>query len=165
MPKLHIDLIPKTSWFSNLRQVLTASEWKAVKTKTFEKAGSRCEICGGFGPKHPVECHEVFTYSEDSYSPPTQTLVRTIALCPACHRSTHFGMACVLGLEQTARSHLKRVNQWDDANLENHIERSFELWSSRNQVEWAVDLSWVRSFIDLPASRSLEVSGGSPPKT
>jgi hypothetical protein len=56
--------------------------------------GSRCEICGGRGPEHPVECHERWRYNDLIR---TQTLVRMIALCPACHQVKHVGLANVRG--------------------------------------------------------------------
>jgi hypothetical protein len=65
-PRLFVDLVPNTAWFSNLRFELNASEWAAVKNKTYRATNFVCEACGGRGPDHPVECHERWTYVEDA---------------------------------------------------------------------------------------------------
>ena len=51
---LTIELVPKSCWFSNLRDHLTEAQWKEVKLSTFKAAGNRCEICQGVGDKWPV---------------------------------------------------------------------------------------------------------------
>lgn len=144
--KLYIDLIPKTAWFSNLRSELTAKEWQLVQQKTFSKANYKCECCGGVGSKHPVECHERFSY--DSITN-TQTLTGTLALCPKCHKTTHFGMAQILGLENMAISNLKRLNKWNQEQVATHIKDAFSLWNQRNLINWKLDASWLLEFIEV----------------
>ena len=87
---LYVDLVPSTAWCANLRSVLTAAEWRLVKSKTFESSGHFCQACGGRGKRHPVECHERWSYDMATR---VQSFVKTVALCPSCHRAPHIGFA------------------------------------------------------------------------
>jgi len=64
--KLELDLIPASSWFSNVRAFVSKKQWDTIRHKVFSKAYDTCEICGGIGPKHPVECHEIFEYDKEN---------------------------------------------------------------------------------------------------
>jgi hypothetical protein len=62
-PRLEIELIPKTCWFSNIRNHVSPEGWKFISRQVFAGAGNRCQICGGRGDKWPVECHEVWEFN------------------------------------------------------------------------------------------------------
>lgn len=125
---LSIELVPKTAWYKNLRAELTKDEWENVKRKTFIMANYVCEICGGRGSAHPVECHEVWKYDIDAK---VQTLVRTIALCPACHEVKHFGLANLKGRFKIAMNHLIKINRWDEAAGNWYFDQCGEEWLRR----------------------------------
>lgn len=144
--RLFIDLVPNSAWFSNLRSELTNEEWGLVKKATFTAAGYLCEVCGGRGPKHPVECHERWHYDSSSK---IQTLVRTIALCPACHESTHYGLARVKGRDQEAKHHFMQVNGWDDTKATQHIRQAMDEWKRRSEIKWKLDARWLLDFVPL----------------
>lgn len=144
--RLFVDLVPKTAWFSNLRSELTGGEWEMVKQLTFTKAGYACEVCGGRGSQHPVECHERWDYNEATC---VQTLIGTIALCPSCHQSTHYGLADVRGQGRQALAHLMRVNRWSKDQAECHIKQAFIDWSRRNRMMWILDARWIISVVPL----------------
>ncbi len=63
--QLTVELVPRTCWFSNLRSELSKEEWDRLRRPVFERAGNRCEVCGGKGTQHPVECHEVWEYDDE----------------------------------------------------------------------------------------------------
>ena len=63
-PKLEINLIPKTSFFLNVRSEVSAAEWDRLRRNYYKQANHNCEICGGKGENHPVECHEVWEYEQ-----------------------------------------------------------------------------------------------------
>jgi len=138
--KLYIDLIPKTSWYKNLRGVLSTSEWTKVRKKVYQKYDNKCSICHGRGNKHPVEAHERWEY--DSLKQ-TQILTDIVALCPACHLVTHYGLALVQGKEMMAYKHLKKVNKCLDYEAEHLIEKGFSDWHARNKILWKVDMNWL----------------------
>ena len=55
-PRLTIELVPSTCWFSNVRSNISKQDWDRLRKETYKKANYRCEICGGVGRNHPVEC-------------------------------------------------------------------------------------------------------------
>jgi hypothetical protein len=148
---LTVELVPSTCWFSNLRSELSKDEWDRLRRPVLERAGRRCEVCGGSGAQHPVECHEVWEYDAKSH---VQRLVGLVALCPACHEAKHMGYASSVGRGGQARAHLARVNGWSVDDVELYLEMQFEQWSRRSQHEWTLDLSWLRQFgMDITPKR------------
>lgn len=144
-PKLTIELIPRNSWGDNLRSMFSPKVWKALQAKTFADAGHKCEICGGVGKKHPVECHEVWSYhqGQDDHTG-VQVLERLIALCPMCHRVKHIGQSSIIGLFYPCLSHLKKVNNWAECEARHYIASCFKLWEDRNQYQWQVNIEdWM----------------------
>ena len=94
--KLHIELVPRTSWYSNVRSNVPPSQWDKLRRASYAAAGYKCEICGGKGHKHPVECHEEWDYViEDGER--IQRLKKLISLCPNCHKVKHPGLAQIKG--------------------------------------------------------------------
>lgn len=140
--KLTIELVPKTSWFSNVRDALSPSDWNLIKRFTSQSAGHRCEICNGVGPKWPVECHEVWDYDDTNH---TQTLKRTIALCPTCHAVKHFGFHMKKFPNKVPKliQHIADVNGITTQEAEDYIVQSFGVWNQRSKHNWTVDLGWI----------------------
>ena len=146
---LYVDLIPSTSWYCNLRSVLTVAEWNRVKAKTFAASNNLCQACGGRGKKHPVECHERWSFDMESR---VQAFVKTVALCPSCHRVCHIGWTgSALGdkMVQVAKWHLGRVNEWEPWQVEAHIEVAFEDWGRRSAGPWTLDISNLIGYVEL----------------
>ena len=140
---LTIELVPKTSWYTNVRSNVSKAEWDKLKKITFSRAGYRCEICGGRGTRWPVECHEVFAYDDQQH---IQKLVRLLALCTACHEVKHIGLAGLRGKGNAAKVHLAKVNNWSIEDAELYIEGSFEMWQRRSCHQWNLDLSYLEQF-------------------
>ena len=140
---LTIELVPATCWFSNVRSEVSEEDWKKLKRITFQKAKDRCEVCGGRGPKWPVECHEIWHYNDEEH---VQTLTGLIALCPACHEVKHLGFANVSGRGDIAAQHLARVNGWTMEETEKYIDEQFNIWTWRSKHEWQLDISWLDQF-------------------
>ncbi len=140
---LTVELVPSTCWFSNLRSELSKDQWDQLRRPIFKRAGNRCEVCGGKGTHHPVECHEVWQYNDEQH---IQRLVGLVALCPACHEAKHMGFASSTGRGGQARAHLARMNGWSMDDVELYLEAQFEQWSRRSQHEWSLDLSWLHQF-------------------
>src|SRR5207245_8465162 len=122
------------TWLSDFRsrpcRSSTFRVWKRLRRGTAAAAGNRCEICGGRGRRHPVECHEVRNYDDTRR---VQRLVRLIALCPACHEVKHLGLAAKRGRQAAALAHLARVNGWTAADGEPHVEGGFGQWAARHR--------------------------------
>ena len=151
---LTVELVPRTCWFSNLRSELSQDEWDRLRRTIYQRAGNHCEVCGGKGTAHPVECHEVWEYDDEQL---VQRLSGLIALCPACHEAKHMGYATTVGRAGQARAHLARVNGWSMDDVELYLEMQFEQWSRRSNHEWSLDLSWLHQFgIDVSPKRGKE---------
>jgi hypothetical protein len=140
---LTVELVPSTSWFSNLRSELSKEDWDRLRHLVYERAGDRCEVCGGKGTTHPVECHEVWEYDDKQH---IQRLTGLVALCPACHEAKHMGHASSTGRGGSARAHLARINRWSMEDVELYLEAQFEQWARRSQHDWSLDLSWLHRF-------------------
>jgi hypothetical protein len=138
MYKLTIELVPKPLWGQNLRTDLGPDRWDHVRTQVYKNAGYRCEICGGRGPAHPVECHEVWDYSV----PGIQRLERMVALCPACHSVKHWGRTEATCSDKELKYYVKHfctVNQVNIVELKQYIRESFAWWNRANKVAWKTD--------------------------
>ncbi len=139
--KLKIELVPSTSWGDNLRSILPKGEWDRLRRDCYVRAGHRCEVCGGVGTKHPVECHETWSYDETDCA---QVLTGLIALCPACHRCKHPGHAQSIGLGHLIVPHLMKVNGWTEHQAQTALAFAFMQWEVRSRRQWTVNIEWLR---------------------
>jgi hypothetical protein len=147
-PRLTVELVPATCWYSNLRSELPKEQWDLLRRAVYRQARNRCEVCGGRGSAHPVECHEVWLYDDHRH---VQKLQRMIALCPACHESKHMAHANVTGNGARARRHLAHINRSTASQVDEHLERAFAVWQQRSQHPWQLDLSTLAAYgIDPP---------------
>jgi len=138
--KLTIELVPQTSWFSNLRSIVSTKDWNTLRTESYELANHRCEICNGIGVKHPVECHEVWEYDDENF---IQKLVRLTSLCPSCHEVKHIGFANTQGRGEIAANHLAKINGWTLEITKAYIKDQFQIWRYRSSNIYELDLSWL----------------------
>lgn len=141
--KLTIELVPSTCWFSNVRSEVSKKRWDYIKSKVASQAYYMCEICGGEGEKHPVECHEVWSYDSKAG---IQKLERMIALCPDCHMVKHIGLAQMQGRGGRALRHLMKVNNLTRKKAEACIAEAFRVWAMRSQKEWTLDISHLSEY-------------------
>ena len=143
MCKLTVELVPKTAWYSNVRSNVPKSQWDIIRRAVYKKAGYMCEVGGGKGTKHPVECHEVWEYNDDTK---IQKLTRMIALCPACHNVKHLGRARAIGLFEVAIGQLMKVNEWSRAEAIAYTKKVFEQWQERSKIKWKLDLKELNKY-------------------
>ncbi len=127
-------------------------QWDKLRRPCYRAAGYRCEICGGKGPQHPVEAHEVWQYEDDG-ARGVQTLIRLIALCPDCHAVKHMGRSSAMHPPHEVHRllmHRARVNGLGglpDRELETAWQRHFgdamDEWARRSELAWSQDLTPV----------------------
>ncbi len=137
LTRLTVELIPRTCWFKNVRSEVTPTQWEKLRKQTLEKAGHRCEVCGGGGR---LECHEVWEYDDERC---VQRLLGLMALCRPCHEVKHIGLAGVRGRREQVMRHLARVNGWSREDAELYVEAVFETWHRRSGREWTLDITWL----------------------
>jgi hypothetical protein len=146
---LFVDLIPRTSWFTNVRSAVSERDWFRIRKMVYRRAMYRCEACGATEDKaaeQSLECHERFSYrARLGEASGLQALRRLICLCSACHRVTHFGHTSLAGdqTEQAVMAHLIAVTGMNTRQAREHVEAAFRLWASRSEREWVVNLSLI----------------------
>lgn len=143
--KLTIELVPKTAWYSNVRSNVTTAEWDVIRKECYKKAGYKCEVCSGKGPKHPVECHEIWEYNDESLK---QTLLGLIALCPDCHSTKHVGLAQIQGRFEVVLNQLMTVNEITKEEAEKYVNECFDVWEKRSQNDWELDITFLEKKED-----------------
>ena len=132
------ELIPRTSFFKNLRSMLSRKAWDEIRFKCYQDAGHCCEICH-VKPKK-LDCHEIWEYDSEKGQ---QRLVGVVALCSACHEVKHIGLAQMRGRAKDAMDHMMKVNNIDLETCCKLVDKAFEEWQIRNQQEWTLDVSWL----------------------
>lgn len=137
---LEIELVPQTAWGHNLRSLLSKSQWDHIRQCVYESAQYRCEICQGKGSKHPVECHEIWSYNEDTR---LQTLKGLQALCPWCHQVKHLGFAKHQGSIRHLIEHMMKVNGTSTKETQDYIDAVFAVQRRRATMSWIMDLRWL----------------------
>jgi predicted restriction endonuclease len=73
--KLTIELVPKTSWYSNLRNVIRPAKWDKLRKSVYAEYEHKCGICGATGGR--LNCHEIWEYIDTNHE---QKLIGFIAL-------------------------------------------------------------------------------------
>lgn len=145
--KLTIELVPKTSWYSNVRSNVTKSEWDVIRNKSYEYANHVCEICGDVGTNqgvnHKVECHEIWDYNDETNE---QTLEGLISLCPYCHKTKHVGLAQINGELDIVIKQLMKVNDMSYDDVISYISESFNIWSKRSAFDWKLNINYLEEF-------------------
>jgi 5-methylcytosine-specific restriction endonuclease McrA len=148
--KLTSELVPKTSWYDNVRSKVSADEWNVIRKISYEKANHKCEICGDTGKnqgfKHNVECHEIWEYNDENH---TQKLTGLISLCPYCHKVKHPGLAKIKGESDIVIKQLMKVNDITKKEAEDYLKNVFNVWQIRSKSNWTVDITYLNNlFID-----------------
>lgn len=143
MIRLSIELVPASSWFNNVRAILTRAQWDVLRKQVYSEAWDTCQICGGVGPKHPVECHEIWNYDDKKL---IQKLEGMIALCPDCHMVKHIGLAQAQNKGAKALKHLMKINGFKKKEAEQYIKDAFVSWEERSHKEWTLDISYLERY-------------------
>jgi len=141
--KLQIELVPQSCWMSNLRSSVSRKEWDTLRRQVSQKAHNLCEICGGKGLKHPVECHEVWAYDEITK---IQSLASLQALCPFCHEVKHFGFAASRGNRQRALERFMKINKINENIAEEIIAAVYAQWKYRSTLEWILNTDLLKGY-------------------
>ena len=144
MCKITIELVPQSVWQKNLRSMLPKKDWDILRRDCYKHADYECEICGGVGPKHPVECHEIWEFDDERR---IQFLTGLIALCPTCHMVKHIGFATVSGKRHLALHQLCKVNGWDENQADDYIAECFQVWNDRSEEEWTTNIDWAYQML------------------
>lgn len=143
--KLTAELVPKTSWYNNMRKIVPPPEWDKIRRKTYAEYGHRCGICGSGGR---LNCHEIWCYDDHQH---TQKLEGFVALCDLCHHVKHIGFAGVLAARgkldyESVVEHFMSVNECERKTFEEHRKGAFYQWSQKSQHQWEVSFGEYERF-------------------
>lgn len=149
--ELHCELVPKTCWYSNVRDHTTQTQWDKIRNVCYKLANYRCEICGDTGihqgRKHRCEAHEIWKYDDVNR---LQTLIGLISLCPRCHEVKHYGRATILGNDKRARFHLKYINShWTWGQVFKHCENAIAQYEERSKYDYELNMDWLNKTFNL----------------
>ena len=136
--KLTIEFVPQTSFYRNVRSEVDRETWDKIRRKAYREANYKCQICGGKGKQHPVECHEIWDYQKG-----TQKLIGFTALCPKCHQVKHFGLSQIRGLEEDCVKQIMEVNKISRKKADGYIAECWDIWADRSQQEWKLDITYL----------------------
>ncbi len=143
--RLTVELVPQTSWGHNVRTIVPGKTWDLIRRRCYQDAEYKCDICGGTGVRHPVECHEIWDYDDESC---IQKLVGFLALCPLCHRVKHLGRTYSVGLGRSAVQQLCKVNFMTVEQVGEYIDSVFIQWHKRSEFDWTVDLEYIETYLE-----------------
>jgi hypothetical protein len=137
--RLTIELVPKTSWCSNMRCAIPRAAWDRLRKQVYADYDFKCGVCGASGP---LSCHEQWDYDDKAH---IQRLAGFIALCALCHHVKHIGLAGILAVQgsldyDVVVEHFMAVNRCDLATFKAYKAGAFAQWRERSAHEWMVDL-------------------------
>jgi hypothetical protein len=139
---LNFELIPTGAWNFNLRTQLPKKAWDLLRQIAYQKADYKCSICGA-KPKR-LEAHEVWDFNKETK---VQKLIDIKALCHNCHSVIHINRTIIIGEEDRAIAHFKRVNKVDFTAYINALKEANEKNLELSTVdEWSLDLSYLQEI-------------------
>lgn len=142
--KLKFEIVPDGCWYSNLRACLPKKDWDYVRKDAYKRADGKCMICKRTVAR--LEAHERWSYDEKKG---IQKLEDVIAVCHACHSVIHIGRTQLLGDEDKAIEHFKRVNKCSYADYIRELGKANEEHRRRNLVpEWSTDMRKLEEILN-----------------
>ena len=137
--KLDFEFVPEECWYSNLRSVLTPTDWDKVRKDAYARAGWRCRICG---EKGKLEAHEKWSYNDEKA---LQKLEDVLALCHNCHEVKHISRTQLMGRGDDAMYWFMQVNGCSQMEFHEALGAANAEYRERNKIEgWVTDVSWLK---------------------
>lgn len=141
--KLTVELIPSSSWGSNLRAILKPKMWEDVRKKVYQKNNFKCSICR---EKIKLQAHEIWQFEDTTK---VQKLVNIVPLCYMCHMVKHIGFASLRGgmvTNERLIRHFMQVNKCDRITYQNHLKKVIKDFEDRSHYEWQLNLDKLKDF-------------------
>lgn len=141
--KLNFELVPDACWGSNLRNILSKTEWDFLKKDAKERSNGRCAICGKKTQR--LDAHEKWSYDREKG---IQKLEDIIAVCKDCHSVIHIGFTQLKGDIERAEKHFMKVNNCSYVEYRKALGVANEKHVELNKIsEWAIDLTYLQRYI------------------
>lgn len=140
--KLHIELIPRTTWGRNVRTSVKKSEWDKIRKTVYEKANMKCQICNE--GRQTLHAHEVWDFDEEKH---IQKLEDIIGICEDCHNTIHYGRAQKIGTHQKAKEHFLKVNRCNVSDWQDELDIAKKDFLRRSLIDdWKLDISLIEKY-------------------
>jgi hypothetical protein len=159
--RLLIELIPKTSWYDDVRELMDEATWEWISDEVLDRADGVCEVCGASEPGQAMRCDAIWRLDDPVR---VQRLVRLIALCGDCHHVEHMGFANMHGGGTRARAHLARVNGWTLVQADTHVAEAFRVWARRSRGPWVIDVEGLRPYFEPSEFARVARQAATPPR-
>ena len=130
-------LVPRSSWYKSLANLLDKETWKMIRKRELRRAGYKCEICGYSGKG--LHCHEIWEYDDKRK---IQKLVGYRILCERCHLAHHLGFAAVSGRLEETVEWISEVTGMKESEVWKLVDKAFEEWEERSKYTWKIDYSY-----------------------
>jgi hypothetical protein len=142
--KLELHLVPKTSYYENLRNKL-GRDWSVLSKSIRDSKQFTCELCGWKQvPGKYTHLHELWEYDEETK---TQKLVGFECVCPDCHAVHHWMHSELSGCNMDfLMRHACRINCCTESEFRQHIEDALSVWRKRSEIIWTIDTSYYASL-------------------
>lgn len=141
--RLIIELVPSTSWYSNVRSLVSKERWDKLRNFVYARFDNRCAICKNIGKLH---CHEKWIYDDVNH---VQELSGFVALCEMCHHIKHVGLAGIMASRgqldyEDLIIHFMKVNNCSRDIFFEHRKKAFVIWEERSKYMWKIDLNGLK---------------------
>lgn len=138
--KLTIELVPSTSWYNNMRSLMSKAKWDILRKKVYADYNYRCGICSM--NNITLHCHEIWEYDDLNH---LQKLNGFITLCKLCHWVKHIGLAGIRASEgqldfEEIIQHFIKVNNCNRKTFESYRNEAFRIWEERSKHQWQIQL-------------------------
>ena len=146
-------MLPPSTHGSNIRGIVTATTWDALRIPVADAAGGTCHICGTRpmrrGRAARPDCHEKWTFHWQD-GRPVQALERLVALCPGCHEVQHSGRAFMRGRLKPVIDRLQQLNGWRSDQAADDVHRAAARCRVLDQYRWDLDLTALQGTVVVP---------------
>lgn len=136
--KLTIELVPESSFYDNVRKIVSAKQWEIFRKESIQKYDNKCAICEATGR---LNCHEIWDYDDTNN---IQQLKGFTALCTNCHNIKHIGFAQMQADEgrfdfNMLIEHFCKINNCTKKTYQEHRKEAFSEWHKRSEHDWKID--------------------------
>jgi 5-methylcytosine-specific restriction endonuclease McrA len=142
--KLELNLIPKSSFYCNLRSEM-GRQWDILSKRVREQHNYTCQICG-VKPQttRDVHLHELWSFNEETK---IQKLIGFECICTTCHSVHHWGYSQIKNMDMNfLLIHACKVNKCSKNEFNEHIEESFRIWEKHSCIDWGIDTLLIKNI-------------------
>ncbi len=141
--KLNFEILPSGAFNYNLRTTLSKNAWDFIRKDAYARFGHKCAICNAKDTR--LEAHEKWEFDAKNH---TQTLVDVICVCHLCHSVIHISRTQLVGNEDLAISHFKKVNGATFTDYTNALKLANAKNVELDKIDdWCLVLDFLKRYV------------------